>query len=317
MNILSVSSNDSALKPQGEDEKCAPSRKFEFGSCIRYEILLEFVNAYNEEFPNNKIKTNKNIEITKPNSYKKYLIKELKNKLKCTTQKCWTQQKFIKRMPSLAKEELEKYTFRSEGPTIGNKWLNTDHINNSMTQYEKKYPHFCFLGAVPKDFKKHSPYKEQNTDDHYKKLWKSGKTCIGMIYNTDPVGKSGEHWNALYANFNNGEVYFFDSYGVSPNSHVQAHMRQLHNFITTNCSELSNHVTMDRNKNNLMKCHNIKTGSNTIRHQYEGSECGVYSMNFIIRMLKGKESFDDICKSKIDDKTVNKCRRVYFTKETK
>jgi Ulp1 family protease len=51
---------------------------------------------------------------------------------------------------------------------------------------------------------------------------------------------------------------------------------------------------------------------NKIRHQQKGSECGVYSINFILRLLKG-ETFDEITNNITLDEEVNKCRKVYFT----
>ena len=50
---------------------------------------------------------------------------------------------------------------------------------------------------------------------------------------------------------------------------------------------------------------------NNIQHQKGDSECGVYSMNFIIRLAKG-ESFDDIIKNITNDNEMNQCRKVYF-----
>ena len=52
---------------------------------------------------------------------------------------------------------------------------------------------------------------------------------------------------------------------------------------------------------------------NTTPHQRGNSECGVYSINFILRLLKGK-NFDHITRKRLDDKKVNKCRNVYFEK---
>jgi len=50
---------------------------------------------------------------------------------------------------------------------------------------------------------------------------------------------------------------------------------------------------------------------NKTQHQFGGSECGIYSLNFIIRLLRGEE-FDQINKSRITDKEINSCRTVYF-----
>ena len=51
-----------------------------------------------------------------------------------------------------------------------------------------------------------------------------------------------------------------------------------------------------------------------IRNQYKNSECGVYSMNFIIRLLHGTK-FDKIISQKVPDDTINECREVYFNNQ--
>ena len=50
---------------------------------------------------------------------------------------------------------------------------------------------------------------------------------------------------------------------------------------------------------------------NQSRHQFKNSECGVYSVNFILRLLKG-ETFEYICDNITLDDEVNKCRETYF-----
>ena len=50
---------------------------------------------------------------------------------------------------------------------------------------------------------------------------------------------------------------------------------------------------------------------NQVRHQFSNSECGVYSMNFIIRLLHG-ETFDDITENITKDTEMNACRKSYF-----
>ena len=51
---------------------------------------------------------------------------------------------------------------------------------------------------------------------------------------------------------------------------------------------------------------------NTMQHQFGGSECGVYSINFIVRLLRG-DQFDEINKSRNTDKEMNVCRKKYFS----
>lgn len=50
---------------------------------------------------------------------------------------------------------------------------------------------------------------------------------------------------------------------------------------------------------------------NNIQHQIENTECGVYSINFIVRLVGG-ETFDEITKNITRDDFMNGCRKTYF-----
>ncbi|ATZ80653.1 putative thiol protease [Bodo saltans virus] len=307
--VYSISTD--VVKPENErDARCAPSVNFEAGSCIRLEILSLFAKAYNEEYPKNQIKLDSTMEIMHPHKYKKYLVGEFNKRLeeKCTTQRCWTKQSFIRRMPEFAKEELLKFTFRPNGPDEGTEWLNTDNINQTLRQYEKKYNDFKFLGAVPRDFQNHT--ETAVTDEMLREYVENGKTRLGIVFNTDPIGKPGEHWNALYCDVEKGDIRFFDSYGVPANKEVVSFMKMLGKFIKNRNDSIAN---VNRNKTNFMV--KITADYNKIRAQRKGWDCGVYATNFILRMLRG-DSFEKICESKIHDDVINKCRKIYFSGDT-
>ena len=51
---------------------------------------------------------------------------------------------------------------------------------------------------------------------------------------------------------------------------------------------------------------------NNIRHQYKGSECGVYCLNFIVEQLKNK-SFEKVTRKIVDDDKMLKRRRRFFS----
>ena len=55
---------------------------------------------------------------------------------------------------------------------------------------------------------------------------------------------------------------------------------------------------------------------NRKQHQYGGSECGVYSMNFIVEMLKGK-TLEDFQKKKVSDFSVNLLRDYFYRTSAK
>ena len=274
--------------------KCSPHITDDNISCIMLNLLVEMANAYNETHPDNQIKLNPNDEILNTTEYKTYLIKEFEHKLKdkCSDQKCWLTQPFIAKMKNDAREELLKYTFRPEGPSGKFDWLSTFNIDDVMQQYEKKYKDFKFLGAVPLDFDKHKIFGIKDID--YKKLFKQGKTKIGIVFNLDKYGEPGSHWVSMYSDLKNGEINFFDSYGVYPKDEIQAFMRRHEKF----CKD-------------VLGIKDVYVKYNKKIHQKKNSECGVYSTNFILRRLRG-DSFDKVCDSQIEDDVIRKCRRKYF-----
>jgi len=50
---------------------------------------------------------------------------------------------------------------------------------------------------------------------------------------------------------------------------------------------------------------------NKTAYQTDGSECGVYACNFIIRKLAG-ETFDHIISHPLTFSQINSCRNIYF-----
>lgn len=290
--IMSAKSSEYSVN-NPNDKKCAPSKKFENGSCLSVESLVSMADAYNIDNQHDKIKVQRGYEVINPDRYKKYLLKQFRKKISsCDSQQCWLEQNFMKYVDEQNKKELESNTFLPEGPTGRFEWLNTLNINDVMSQYENHYPNFKFFGAVPIDFDKLSSLGIR--DANYKNLVQSGKTQFGYIFNLDEHWQSGSHWVAMYADVKKGEFIYFDSYGTLPEQRIRDLMKRLALFSR---NELGlKKLIIDYNKN---------------RHQYKNSECGVYSINFILRMLKG-ESFVDIEKSKIPDDEINQCRKKYF-----
>lgn len=286
-------STDKIITKKYDEQRCAPGKPFESGSCIVLPVLVEMVNAYNK-VNNNKIKTSCRKEILKPKRYKKYLLREINNRFKnvCDGQLCWTQQDFIKHMDEFMKAQLEKYTFRPLGPEGRFEWLNTVNIDEVMNQYEMDIKDFLFLGAVPMDFQKIN--LKGVADLNIEKEYKEGIKRFGIIFNLDESWQSGSHWTSAYADIEKGKVYYFDSYGTPPEERV---VKLLNKFCV---------YYESKNKGN--RC---KLRYNKIRHQYENSECGVYSINFILELLKGKD-FDELCNTKLKDREVNKLRKKIF-----
>ena len=299
------------VKSKDEDKKCAPNKKYEDGSCMSLNLLKKLGVAYNKYIDSNKLKKNK-INIV---DSKRALLVQLNNNLKdeCSDQICWTKKKFVNLMDGNDKKELLKFTFKPTGPQGRFTWLNTTNIDDVMKQYENVYSDFKFLGTVPMDFDELPSLGISNLN--FDSLYNSNKYKLGIILNTDEHYKSGAHWIALFANLKTFEVYFFDSYGKRPEKRV----RNLVKRISLWCYKKQNNSYIEpddsfmcKNKqNNIERSKNAKILYNKTRKQYKNSECGVYSINFILRLLKG-ESFDSIISNPNTDEQVNKCREQYF-----
>jgi hypothetical protein len=292
-DLTSINSSDVCPKNEN-DKKCAPGTNFASGSCIKLHILIEMAVAYNKDAGTDSIKMYPKLDTLNPRKYKKYLLKEFNKRMgnKCITQKCWSEQSFINQMKKSARDELEKYTFRPDGPQGKWEWLNTLNIDDVLEQNEVTRKDFKFLGTVPVDFDKFEKFGIKNLD--YDKLISEGKTKIGVVFNLDEHNQPGSHWVSMYSDLLKGEVYFFDSYGTRPDPRIRTFLRRVGKFCEGKLG--AENVIIDHNK---------------IRHQYGNSECGVYSINFIKRMLRG-DSFKEICESKTPDKKINKCRNIYF-----
>ena len=278
--------------------KCAPGREYEAGSCISLMVLDEMAKAYNSTVGDeDKIVLSKNMLIVNPKKYKLYLVHELQERFErnCESQKCWSHQDFASKLSNSARTELEKYTFRPDSPNGKFTWLSNENIDQVMEQYEKLYPDFKFFGAVPMDFADLDlPINKAN----YAELYKKGIKKFGIIFNLDEHYKSGSHWTSMYFNCETPGLFYWDSTGTGPELRTRRLMRK-------QCRALQ------KIRNIPLK--DIRIEYNEIQHQKENTECGVYSINFLIRMARG-DDFNTIIKNVISDRQINKCRGVYFDK---
>lgn len=277
---------------------CAPGRyDSKNDTCFTLDQLMEMSKAYNRYLTKQKLKPNKtkqfNVGFIKIKSNKQHLLNELKKRFDtvCQDEQCLTQYEFMKEIVKEMRDDIEN-NFRKPGPNKPTEWLSTDDINNVMMQYESVYPDFIFLRAVPlncDDLSFCSLFK-LNFDDYIR----DGYQSIGVVFNHDRHGEPGSHWVALFINLKKCEIYYCDSGGVPPFDNIQGVIDKYINF----CQQKYNRMPIYK--------YNKKS------YQKDNTECGVYSCNFIIRMLSG-ESFDDIVKNYLTFKEINSCRNVYFS----
>ena len=274
---------------------CSPKQNPKKYTCYSDENLHKMRDMWNARHPDERITTNDSREIW-------ILLKNVYSRT-CNKESCW-----IKQMTKGSKMESDLLeAFAPESPEEWkknpNEWLSSVDIIEVMSQYEKKYKCFEFLGPSPIDYDTHKLYGECVWEElcHFNlaEQIKKGKTKIGVIFNTDPHYKSGEHWISLFINIKKGQLFFFDSAG---------------NEIPKNIKKFVDSVIEQGNK--LAKPIHFKFDENfPIEHQYKNTECGVYSIFFIVHMLEDKITGNYLKHHVLKDEYIQKFRKFYFNEE--
>lgn len=229
-----------------------------------------------------KISTELNLPI---NGNKDKLWNNIREKFsnKCNKESCWVDHLNIN------DDEIKKYTFKPKKPLEWkyNKytWLNTYDILFVMKQFEKYYPDFRFFGPVPLDcpISFNCELTNLNLNNINKK---NNINKIGIVYNHDKHNEPGSHWTGLFINIPHKTIDYYDSYGIKPPKLIYEFMKKISNK-------------------------EYKLIYNDKRHQYGGSECGVYSMYFIIQRLENI-SMKQISDKNISDECMNKLRDILY-----
>jgi len=299
-------------KSKDEDKKCAPNKKYEEGSCFTLESLKDMSNAFNTYIDKGLIKNKNKINIV---DSKKQLLQQLNDRLKdvCSDQLCWIKQNFVKAANN--KKTILEFTFRPNGPQGRFKWLNTTNIDQIMKQYEELFKDFKFLGAVPIDFDEIPEYGIHDLD--FDTLYNKGIRRFGIVFNTDESYKSGEHWIAMFFDIGKFEIYFSDSYGNRPEKRIRNFVERIAKWCikkhaSNNNIEPDDSFMHETKKNNIEKLPITKILYNKKRKQFKNSECGIYCVYTIIKLLRGTP-VEEIFDNALPDLVVNECRQDYFT----
>lgn len=200
--------------------------------------------------------------------------------------------------PDVRKAWKSKY-FRPTAPEEWKKdpddWLDNHSIESVLKQYEEADPTFKSLGAVPIDFAAPNPYgrKDQCLMPEFCKLnladlRREGKRGVGFVFNLDPHFKDGSHWVGMYLDVNEPGVYYFDSYGYPPPKQIKLLMETF-----------------------WSQDPKTKLAYNGRRFQYSASECGIYSIYFIVCMHYGIK-FKRFVKHRVKDEVMLYLRSWFF-----
>lgn len=288
---------DKMSRGKNDTNICAPGKyDAKNHTCFSLKQLMALSAAYNRHLTEQSLggsdSSNPNFIKIKPD--KKYLLVELKQRFDSvcgSDEKCITKQAFMNELVTELRNELDENTFLEDGPDGPIEWLSNFDIEKLIKKYEKYLPNFKFLGAVPLDCEEHKFCSLYGFD--FEKIKKEGIHKAGIVFNHDKMGQGGSHWVALFMNLDSGEINYVDSYGGKPKSNVQSLIDRFEKY----CKKKGIRFNYKLNTNAFQK---------------DGSECGVYSANFILRRA-ADEPFEEILSNPMTFKQINSCRNVYFS----
>lgn len=296
-NNLEGGARGGARKRMYKSKHCSPGENDIEGSCLDDNIIIKVANALNnmKNKKIDKINTNQSIEDIHGD-----VCKEISKISSCSSEACWQTIKSLMKNLGSAKKDF-KESFKPLMPDSWikdyNEWMSTFEIEDCLEQHTINDKNFYFYGAVPIDFKKCSV--SNLCSFNMKKHLDRGETKIGIVFNTDPSTKSGEHWISMYLDLgkHNGPeygIYYFDSYGYKPNKEIKDLIKK----IMKQADKLNNKLLYFYNDNSYQK---------------KNAQCGMYSIHFIKQMLEGV-SFEEYLNSKINDKLMIQLREEYFVR---
>jgi hypothetical protein len=267
---------------------CSPFQELSY-TCYSKERLQKMLKLWNARHPDNPFVSND------PQQIYQHLIAYFKD---CKTESCWLKKFHVKRTEV---QDLFAPLAPASWDKKPNEWLSDYDIAQVMKQYEKKYTCFTFMGPSPIDFDK--PDHQTNTcvwpelcTLQLKTLLQQKKTKLGIIFNTDTHDKSGQHWISMFVNLKKHQIFYFDSVGEPMPPEIKALIER----ICQQGLQLQPPIHFDIDSNE------------GIQHQYGNTECGIYSLFFIVHMLEDKITKNYVKTHILKDKYMQQFRQKYF-----
>lgn len=270
--------------------QCSPNPKKVDFTCYSEANLYKLRDLWNARHPDVQIKSNDLKTIWT------FLQENLHNV--CSKESCWLKQQFVDTKDSKELAEAFAPVAPASWKKKPNEWLSSTDILKVMKQYEKAYKCFEFMGPSPIDYDSKMLYGEcvwqELCEFNLQEQMNRGKTKIGIIFNLDPHYKSGSHWVSMFINIKKRSIFYFDSAGEK----VPPEIMKLANTIISQGKSLGLQFLFDQN--------------HPVEHQYGNTECGIYSLFFIVHMLEDKITSHYLKTHILKDKYMEKFRKVYF-----
>ena len=296
---LEGGSHGGARKRMYKPKHCSPGNNDVEGSCLDDDIVIKVAKALNTMSKKDKKLVSINLNRS-PEDIHGDVCKEISKISNCSSEACWQKIQSLMNHLGSSKEEF-KSSFKPLMPKEWikdyNEWLSTFEIEDCLKQHMDSDKNFYFYGAVPMDFKKCSVSNLCNFN--MKKHLDKGESKIGIVFNTDPSTKDGEHWISMYMDLgkHNGPdygIYYFDSFGRKPSKEV---------------TELIQKAIKQGKKCKRKPLYFYNDHS----YQKANSQCGMYAIHFIKKMLEGL-SFEEYLDTELNDKLMIQLRNEYFVR---
>ena len=286
--------NNKSYVKNGEFIKlqCSPNADKNDFSCFNDESLNKLKNLWNKKYPNKSI----NSETPKDT------WSQLKDNMShiCNKESCWLKQNFIEGKEDQHLMESFAPSSPSEWKKNPKDWLSSTDILTVMKQYEKAYKCFEFLGPSPIDFDTSKLYGECVWEElcHFnlEEQIKKGKNKFGIVFNLDPHYLGGSHWVSMFINLKRKSIFYFDSGGEE----IPPRIKKFVDRIIAQGNALSPPIKLKFDQNY------------PIEHQYDDSECGIYTLYFISNMLEDKITEEYLKTHVLSDKYMSKFRKIYY-----
>lgn len=157
-----------------------------------------------------------------------------------------------------------------------NEWLSNHDIRDVLSQYEEAYPEFRSFDPSPIDYdtvlNDGQCVSNELCNFSLKTYLADGVTKIGIVFNLDTHNLGGSHWVSMFVDFSGGTkgyILFFDSTG---------------DRIPKQLMKLKDEIVRQGKYEGI----DFVFYKSAVEHQKENTECGMYSLFFIITMLSGK-----------------------------
>jgi hypothetical protein len=271
---------------------CSPKNKHNEYTCYSDDDLIKLKGMWNARHPDKPITKNDSKQIWQQ-------LKDYYASI-CNKESCWVRQ--MTKNTKMEKELLEAFAPESpkEWEKNPNEWLSSLDILQVMNQYEKKYKCFDFLGPSPIDYDTHKLYGECVWDElcHFNldNQIKKGFTKFGVIFNLDPHYKGGSHWVSLFINIKKHTIFYFDSTGEA----IPAQIKKFVDDVIKQGRELKKPINFIFDENH------------PVEHQYGNTECGIYSIFFVIHMLEDKITGHYMKTHILKDKYIEQFRNIFY-----